>query len=158
MVCTQKENNNFLSFFGDKIIVNCDNSNKYEYNCYMKNSTLYNKYKCDICQNDFIYNESNYYNNSFINCFEPKVVLCYNSCKTCEIEGDEINNNCIECKDEFIYKFNITNSKYKNCYLTNPFEPTTNMIKNIYTSELNPTDKDAYSEYLNKLSNCFINI
>ena len=46
---------------------------------------------------------------------------CFNSCKTCEIEGNEELNNCIECKNEFLYELNISNSHYKNCYLNNPF-------------------------------------
>ena len=110
----------------------------------MKDLSIYNKYICDICQNNFlfIYNESNS-NNSYINCFDPKEILytdkvllnfnsCYYSCKTCEIEGNEINNNCIECKDDFLYEFNITNSKYKNCYKNNPFDTIIdNSISNI---------------------------
>ena len=39
---------------------------------------------------------------------------CYQSCKTCEIMGDDNNHNCFECKENFIYDYNY--SKYKNCY------------------------------------------
>ena len=79
----------------------------------MKNPTLYNKYTCDICQNDFLFkfNESNI-NDPYINCFEPKetfysseilfnIIPCYNTCKTGEIEGNDTNNNCLECKEYF---------------------------------------------------------
>ena len=39
--------------------------------------------------------------------------------KLCEIKGNETNNNCLKCKDDFIYEMNISNSKYKNCYQNN---------------------------------------
>ena len=39
---------------------------------------------------------------------------CYFTCKSCDIYGDEINHNCIECKDN--YKFELNISLYKNCY------------------------------------------
>ena len=140
MACSENENDILINLLGEKINIYCDDIYVNKYYCYMKNYSIYNNYMCDICQNNFtfIYNES-YNNYSYINCFEPKIVLYYNSCKTCEIEGNETNNNCIECKDDFIYEFNITNSKYKNCYMNNPFEPTTYIINNIYphyTSEL----------------------
>ena len=144
MVCIPNENDNFLEILGGKIIFYCDDNHLDKYNCYIKNFTFDNIYICDICQNDFIfkYNESNFnYSYSYINCFEPKIVLCFNSCKACEIEGNETNNNCLECKDEFIYQFNITNSKYKNCYINNPFIPTTSAIKIVYTSEIDTTNK-----------------
>ena len=41
--------------------------------------------------------------------------LCYSSCKSCNIGGNDINHNCIECKDDYIFEMNI--SIYKNCYL-----------------------------------------
>ena len=157
VVCTENEYENFLKILGRKIIFYCDENHLNKYNCYMKNSTLDNKYDCEICQNNFLYNESFYFN-SYINCFEPKPVLCYNSCKTCEIEGNETNNNCIECKNDFIFELNITNSKYKNCYLTNPFEPTTSIVKNVYTSELNPTNKEDTSEYHHYISELITNV
>ena len=142
MICTEKENNIFLEILGEKIIYYCDDNHLNIYNCYMKNLTIYNIYNCDICQNDFIFKYNNSKNNySYINCFEPKIILCYNSCETCEIEGDVTNNNCIKCKDKFIYEFNISNSKYKNYYINAPFdidfqqenrtEKIQNIIKNL---------------------------
>ena len=40
--------------------------------------------------------------------------LCYHSCKTCNISGNDINHNCIQCKAE--YQFEIIYEPYKNCY------------------------------------------
>ena len=139
MVCIQNDNNNFLNIITGKIIFYCDDNHLNTYYCYIKNFTLDNIYMCDVCQNDFIFNETenNYsYPYSYIDCFEPRIILCYNSCKTCEIEGNETINNCLECKDEFIYEINITNSSYKNCYINNPFPPTTSVIKIVYTSQI----------------------
>ena len=39
---------------------------------------------------------------------------CYPSCKTCNSSGDEINHNCIECNDNYIFELNYSHSK--NCY------------------------------------------
>ena len=156
LICSEKDNEFFQGFFLYKRIIYCDNANRNKYYCYMNDSIEYNKYICDICQNDFLfkYNESNG-NDSYINCFEPKETintieiqsdfhLCYYSCKTCEIEGNETYNNCIECEDDFIYEFNITNSKFKNCYKNISFD----IINNINTSEITSTDID-YQDYTN---------
>ena len=163
LICSEKDNEIFQSFFLYKRIIYCDNANRNKYYCYMNDSIEYNKYICDICQNDFLfkYNESNG-NDSYINCFEPKETintieiqsdyhLCYYSCKTCEIEGNETYNNCIECEDDFIYEFNITNSKFKNCYKNISFD----IINNFNTSEFTSTDID-YQDYTNETINSII--
>ena len=158
----QNGNDIFQTLFLSNKIIYCDDSNEIKYYCYMKNSALYNKYTCDICQNNFLFkNDEININNSYINCFIPKEIIyssevlhnfisCYNSCKLCEIEGNETYNNCIECKDDFTYEFNITNSKYKNCYKNNLFDYSTDVNKNIYTSELISTDND-YQQYSSEL-------
>ena len=63
-------------------------------------------------------------NTYYINCVNEEYLYrhCYNTCKTCEIEGNETHNNCLKCKDNFVYKINISNSIYKNCYINNPFD------------------------------------
>ena len=40
--------------------------------------------------------------------------LCYETCKTCEKKGDNLNNNCLECKSE--YPFQIIKNNSVNCY------------------------------------------
>ena len=42
---------------------------------------------------------------------------CYESCKICDKDGDNINHNCIECKNNYNYEINING--YKNCYIYN---------------------------------------
>ena len=41
--------------------------------------------------------------------------ICYFRCKTCEIKGDNINHNCLKCKEDYPYQVNVTNN-YTNCY------------------------------------------
>ena len=116
----------------------------------MKDSTLsynkYNKHICDNCGENFFikYNDTNN-NNDYIDCYEfpdgyyldrknSLYKLCYISCKICDIEGNETNHNCIECKDEYNYSKYISN--YKNCFsheiinITNSIIETTKEINN----------------------------
>ena len=43
-----------------------------------------------------------------------KYKLCYEKCKTCEMKGDDTNNNCIECNTD--YPFGILKNDYLNFY------------------------------------------
>ena len=40
---------------------------------------------------------------------------CYKSCKRCIEKGDEINNNCIECQDDYIFLNESLNETLNNC-------------------------------------------
>jgi hypothetical protein len=40
--------------------------------------------------------------------------LCYLTCKSCNISGNETEHNCIECKNGYNYEENF--ELYKNCY------------------------------------------
>ena len=40
---------------------------------------------------------------------------CYYRCETCEIKGDDITHNCLECNDNYFYKYSLYNNYY-NCY------------------------------------------
>ena len=98
--------------------------------------------KCSLCSNISIKNNqciSCNYNNSYypilndsyniypyINCYQnPEGYYldinaqlykpCFNSCKTCDIEGNEENHYCTSCDDKYIYELNINNN-YTNCY------------------------------------------
>ena len=67
---------------------------------YINNFSFYNCYKS--LEGYYFDNETSTYK------------LCYKSCKNCEKEGNEIENNCLECK--LVYRFEIHYNKYKNCY------------------------------------------
>ena len=88
---------------------------KYEYNnfCYeiCPNATYLsnnNNYSCLDKKINGIY----YYDNNFHLYKE-----CFNTCKICNEEGNEKNNNCIECKSGFIFLNDsiYNNNCYKNC-------------------------------------------
>ena len=83
----------------------------------------YDNYCYDICPNTTYVSNNNEYlcldkSKEDIYIFdENKKVYkeCYNTCKKCNKEGDEINNNCIECKDGFIFLNDSINDT--NCYI-----------------------------------------
>ena len=143
----------------DNIIIS--NNNETELKCYMNNSMLeFNtKFICGICgQNYFMKNNDlNDINNSYINCYDsPKgyyldendylYKLCYNSCKTCDINGNDTYHNCIECNDNYNYESNI--SMYKNCYINNPNNIITDTIFNPFKSENSKTIIDISSQLI----------
>ena len=131
MICTNQNDERLINSVGSKKIVYCNNYvsiHENNFNCYMKNPTINNEYFCNICGENFVKKENN--DGSYIDCFEQtegyyldeeELVYkkCFYSCKTCELKGNEVENNCIECKHYFIYEFEIDNSNYKNCYLYN---------------------------------------
>ena len=123
-------------------LVKCDKCSKesYEQNlCLSCNNGYYPKF--DDINND----------NSFIDCYQSIegyyldsgfFKSCYESCKTCNRNGNDANHNCIECKNNYNYEINSNN--YKNCYTFNQNE------NNIYI--------DNYSNFNNILDNIIDNI
>ena len=96
--------------------------------------------KCLSCENNFgfypLYNKSN----SFIDCYNSiegyyldeenkEFKKCYQTCKTCINSGNEVEHNCISCKDGYIYE-NLSNSPFANC----------NIIDNIDNYSINNCD------------------
>ena len=81
---------------------------------------------CSECNNSYYPMENDESNiGEYINCYkEPKGYYldkndslykkCYNSCETCEIEGNNITHNCLTCQFNFSIYININN--YINCY------------------------------------------
>ena len=84
---------------------------------------------CIKCNNEkgyyAIYNEQinnsgniHCYNNNiegyYLDTDEKFYKPCYNSCKSCEKNGDDINHNCITCNSN--YDFSINKNSYYNCY------------------------------------------
>ena len=39
---------------------------------------------------------------------------CYNTCKTCNTEGNKLTHNCLECDNNLLFKVNANN--FLNCY------------------------------------------
>ena len=40
---------------------------------------------------------------------------CFDTCKECKINGNNITHNCIKCNDNYSYEIKINN--YSNCYI-----------------------------------------
>ena len=149
LLCTEKEEK-LKIFFNKHYIVSCYNKN-YEYKCY-SNITIVmnNKYICEMCGNNF-YMKYNDNNNLNIICFDSKpenyyfdtnqlvYKPCYQSCKTCNIDGNPEEHNCIECKEDYTDEYQI--SIYKNCY-KNTFENNENTIENNENTEKTEENMD----------------
>ena len=154
----------------------CFSKNKfqkeYTFHCYM-NESLYinNEYNCEICGENYFrkYNDSNS-NNSY-DCYESlegyyldentsTFKLCYISCKICNISGNEIEHNCIQCDNNYIYEINISN--YKNCYktrniplseLSNDSIILPNSMNNTHSSSSLGLITDTFDPFSNNFSN-----
>ena len=121
--------NDLIIFNASKIFINCiiNDSNLVKYkNCYIKNSNKINNIKniCDICGNIYYKKHHDINNNdSNINCYiKPndsyfENINCYETCKSCDIEGNENSHNCVECNDNFTPEHN--NLNYLNCKCDN---------------------------------------
>ena len=75
IIACENDNDVLLRFFKKKKFIYCNNNytyHKIKYFGYMKNSTKYNEYTCDICGTNFYnkYRIINGINNSYIDCFE----------------------------------------------------------------------------------------
>ena len=100
----------------NSLCISCNTEGGYYpiyYNYYYDNS----KENIKPYLNEYIecYNQdtipSNYYLNSKLQAYEK----CYESCKTCHEYGDQNNNNCDTCIDNYIFKPEVDSSK--NCIL-----------------------------------------
>ena len=83
------------------------------------------EYLCETCNNGKGYYQKNLEEsiNGFVNCYHNlegyylvnnKYYECYISCKNCAETGNESDNKCIECKDDYEIKNDDENDK--NCY------------------------------------------
>ena len=173
IIACENDNDFLLGFFKEKKFIYCNNNYSYhqiKYLGYMMNSTKYNKYTCDICGKNFYnkYRIINENNNSYIDCFELindnyldendwNYKSCYFTCKSCEIGGNEINHNCLLCKDDFLNQSSILNSNFTNCYKLNLNElikNTTELKQDIfYNSNTEFNINDIISGTNNKINN-----
>ena len=157
IICSENEDKKMSALLTEIKDIHCNNYNYTNTKiCYSKDSSFDNKFICDTCGKNYdIKNNVSDDNNTYINCFgETKGFYldeidwiyrpCYLSCKRCKINGDNNTNNCIECKEEYIYEINISNTNLKNCYINNPFDDNLNnnsQIKNKTEIILNAINK-----------------
>ena len=84
---------------------------------------------CIYCQNITgyypFYNQSILNRDTFTDCYkeikgyfldnDKAYKPCFNACKSCSNEGNETNNNCLECKDKYRF-LNDSQTDDNNCY------------------------------------------
>ena len=97
-----------------------------ENKCSLCSNTSMKYNLCIFCNKNYFPIEDDSSNiNPYINCYQnPEGYYldiydslykpCYNSCKACDIKGDEELHNCLICKSEYYFELNYDN--YTNCY------------------------------------------
>ena len=83
-----------------------------------------NKWLCSKCNTDYYPKENDQLNTGeYIKCYkDPEGFYldnylykkCYYTCKKCNISGNSITHNCLECNDN--YPIEIIHTNYKNCH------------------------------------------
>ena len=136
-ICDDKQNvfSNFLTYSQKMICADniINNNNGKEFKCSLNFPFQYNEHSCELCgkYNYFqLFNEKDIYNSdsSYIKCSYNKdgyyldnndflYKKCYFSCKTCNKNGNDLEHNCLECKEDYINEISV--SGYKNCYKNN---------------------------------------
>ena len=89
-------------------------------------TSITNNELCSKCNSNFSPKENDPLNKeNSINCYKGingyylysndlLYKKCYNSCRTCEIKGNNIIHNCLQCHENFFIEINVNN--YTNCY------------------------------------------
>ena len=123
-----------------------------------------NKKLCTVCNNGFyrMENDNDQIENYF-NCYkEPKGYYldnsdslykkCYDTCETCQIKGDNITHNCLECNSN--YSFGIINGdNYKNCYKNCSYYHYFDS-ENIYHCTSNYSCPNEFSKLIQEANKC----
>ena len=120
-----------------------------------------NKKLCTKCNINYFPKENDPMNmGEYINCYkDPEGYYlgnnlyrkCYYTCKTCNISGNNISHNCIECNAN--YTIEIKYNNYFNCY--NNCDDENNKYSTIDLTYLNkfPILEDSKMEYINSQTN-----
>ena len=74
------------------------------------------------------------------------------SCKTCDINGDDINHNCLECKEN--YKFELNMISYRNCYENCSYFYYIDNITNKYYCTKDNKCPDDYNKLIPNKKQC----
>ena len=123
----------------DSPIKSCSCDNETCHSC--PNISLNDSF-CSECNSGFYPKEDDYYY-SFIDryfkCYKDPIGYfldkneslykkCFDTCKTCEIKGNNETHNCLECDDNFPYEIQKNNysSCYKNCNFYHYFDRDNN--------------------------------
>ena len=164
IICSEKED--WSIFFSRIKTVECNNMG-YKFKCYTNNlNIIYSKYFCEMCYNHnkkffMKFMDSNNIE-TCINCYNSPEGFyldlndllyksCYESCKNCDISGNEEQHNCFECKSDYSKEYQITT--YKNCYKYITKDSTNNIINEKDTQ--NEIRTELIQDFTNNLINEF---
>ena len=176
-VCVEscENSSNYLYEYNSKCYKNCsqgfDGSNKCkcESEKCLKCPSIYSIINLCISCNDNYYPKENDDTNfgEYINCYKNLegyylennlYKLCYYRCKTCEINGNDTNHNCLTCKDDYSFEFSYNN--YINCYNSSIYNYYSDSIKNDYISYItyftNLNQYTAYTTQIKTTNNIYI--
>ena len=131
--------------------------------CLLCKNAVTNK-KCTKCDTNYYPIENDELNlGGVINCFkEPEGYYldnnlykkCYYTCKTCNIEGNDINHNCIKCNNDF--PFGISKNNNFNCYQNCEYNYYFDNEINYYCTK-NSSCPDEYPKLLEDKKECIRN-
>lgn len=122
--------------YNGKCYVDCERAFLYDENNKLRNckceleeclfcpQEALNKRLCSKCNTDYYPKENDQLNTGeYIKCYkDPEGFYldnylykkCYYTCKKCNISGNSITHNCLECNDN--YPIEIIHTNYKNCH------------------------------------------
>ena len=119
--CTSNCPNNYYKDIYDNNIQKCKCENPECLSCPLENVNI-----CYNCSENYYPKENDNLNNGITKkCYkDPKYYYldkssqmykpCYNTCETCDKYGDNKNNNCKTCKENYIFRNDFSNDN--NCY------------------------------------------
>ena len=131
----------YINHYGNNIVVKC----KCELEkCLTCPRVAFNNKLCSQCNENYYPMENDPLNlGEYINCYneipegyylDSKIYKkCYNTCETCEINGDNEFHNCLKCNTE--YKSIINKNNYRNCYQNCSFYYYVGNNNNYYCTE-----------------------
>ena len=123
-----------------------------------------NKKLCSTCPINFYKMENdNFKIQNYFNCYkEPKGYYldendslykkCYDTCEACNIKGNNMTHNCLECNNNFSFAININNN-YKNCYENCTYYHYFDE-ENIYHCTINSSCPNEYPKLIEDSKEC----
>ena len=147
-ICFEK--NIKINLKENRCLYSCNESeSKYEYKnyCYevCPNTTFISN------NNEYLCSDKTFEDNYYFDIQKGVYKECYKTCKKCNNEGNETNNNCLECKDGF--KFTNDSLLNNNCYeICNHYYYFDEF--NTYKCTNNKTCPEKYNKLINEKNKC----
>ena len=147
-ICFEK--NIKINLKENRCLYSCNESeSKYEYKnyCYevCPNTTFISN------NNEYLCSDKTFEDNYYFDIQKGVYKECYKTCKKCNNEGNETNNNCLECKDGFKFTNDslLNNNCYEICHHYYYFDEF-----NTYKCTNNKTCPEKYNKLINEKNKC----